>query len=118
MSRLLVVDDDDASRRLVAAIFKAEGHSVAEANDGKAGVAAAEALAPDLIVMGTRGHGPVRRALLGSVASRVMESALMDVLVVPEHERAGSPRISRMTRGMSRPAAGPSVAKDSRRSFL
>src|SRR4051812_11018540 len=51
MSRLLVVDDDDASRRLVAAIFKDSGHSIIEATDGKAAVALATSMAPDLIVM-------------------------------------------------------------------
>lgn len=38
---------------------------------------------PDLLIMGTRGHGPVRRALLGSVANELLSSAECDVLVVP-----------------------------------
>ncbi|WP_129781609.1 universal stress protein [Peristeroidobacter soli] len=37
---------------------------------------------PDLLVMGTSG-GRVRRALIGSVASQVMDAAACDVLVVP-----------------------------------
>jgi nucleotide-binding universal stress UspA family protein len=63
---------------------------------------AAGRLQPDLIIMGTRGHGPVRRALLGSVANTVMESAMTDVLVVPEQKP--------LTRGILQPAARLSAA--------
>jgi universal stress protein E len=38
---------------------------------------------PDLLVLGTRGHGWVRRALMGSVANRVLATATTDVLIVP-----------------------------------
>jgi nucleotide-binding universal stress UspA family protein len=37
----------------------------------------------DLLVLGSRGYGPVRRVLLGSVSTRVMRSADCPVLVVP-----------------------------------
>lgn len=37
----------------------------------------------DLLVVGSRGHGPVRRALLGGVSARVMRLAACPVLVVP-----------------------------------
>lgn len=39
---------------------------------------------PDLLVMGTRGHDRLRRALLGSVANQVLNSASSDVLIVPD----------------------------------
>lgn len=38
---------------------------------------------PDLLVLGTRGRGRLGRAVLGSVANRVLASARCDVLVVP-----------------------------------
>jgi nucleotide-binding universal stress UspA family protein len=43
----------------------------------------------DLLVMGSRGYGPVRRTLLGTVSGRVAEAAACPVMVVPrtgEHE--------------------------------
>ena len=46
-------------------------------------------LTPDLLVLGTRGRGRWRRALLGSVASRMLASAKSDVLVVPDHPPRG-----------------------------
>jgi hypothetical protein len=41
-------------------------------------------LKPDLVVLGTRGYGRFRRALLGSVAAEVMHTLQCDVLLVPE----------------------------------
>jgi hypothetical protein len=37
----------------------------------------------DLIVVGSHGHGAVRRFLLGSVADRVFKSSACPVMVVP-----------------------------------
>ena len=37
----------------------------------------------DLLVVGSRGYGPVRHALLGSVTSELMRTAACPVLVVP-----------------------------------
>jgi len=52
-------------------------------------VALAEELQADLIVMGSRGLGRVRRALMGSVSDSVVRHAHCPVLVVrPEKERA------------------------------
>ena len=38
---------------------------------------------PDLLVMGTRGDGRVRRAVLGSVANQLLKVAPCDILIVP-----------------------------------
>jgi nucleotide-binding universal stress UspA family protein len=52
-------------------------------------VALAEALHAGLIVMGSRGLGGVRRALMGSVSDSVVRHAHCPVLVVrPEKEQA------------------------------
>ena len=43
-----------------------------------------ESYAPDLMVIGTRGRGRVGRALLGSVANRLLHELSCDALFVPE----------------------------------
>jgi len=53
-----------------------EGHASDEI------VAAAEQAGADLIVMGTRGHGTFGRALVGSVATRVISESHVSVLLV------------------------------------
>jgi nucleotide-binding universal stress UspA family protein len=45
-----------------------------------------EAKELDLLVLGSRGYGPVRRVLLGSVSSKLVRSAPCPVLVVPRPE--------------------------------
>lgn len=47
--------------------------------------AAVEAIAADLIVMGTHGRRGIARALLGSVAARVLRASTVPVLTVPEY---------------------------------
>jgi len=75
-------------RGLDAAIAGLEGVTAsAEVLEGRASdrlVAASAAL--DLLVLGSRNYGPVRRALLGTVSGRVADEAACPVLVVP---RAG-----------------------------
>lgn len=46
---------------------------------------------PDLLVLGTRGHGRFRRALLGSTAHEALRTADCDVLLLPEASNAAPP---------------------------
>jgi hypothetical protein len=55
-------------------------------------------LNPDLLIVGTRGRGRWRRALLASVASRILSSAKSDVLVVPDHPARAKWRNARSER--------------------
>jgi nucleotide-binding universal stress UspA family protein len=47
---------------------------------------------PDLLVMGSHGGGRLRRAIVGSVASRVLHETACDVLIVPEGSFGASRR--------------------------
>ncbi len=57
---------------------------IVERRPAAAILGAIERLTPDLVVLGTRGHGRFRRALLGSVANDVLQAAQCDVLLVPQ----------------------------------
>lgn len=62
--------------------------------DARPGLAIRQALRevePDLLVLGTRGHGRFRRALLGSTAHEAMSKAECDVLLVPEMPGRSNP---------------------------
>ena len=50
MSRILVIEDEDASRANLRRFLRLEGYEVFEAADGRAGVEAARAQRPDLII--------------------------------------------------------------------
>jgi DNA-binding response OmpR family regulator len=63
---ILVVDDDENLRRLVAAYLEHEGYDVREAPDGETALRAVEQEPPDLVVLdlmlpGTDGHEVARR---------------------------------------------------------
>jgi universal stress protein E len=64
--------------------------SIVEARPATAILRAVDSLKPDLVVLGTRGHGRFRRALLGSVASEVLRAVNCDELLV--HDRGGAER--------------------------
>jgi PAS domain S-box-containing protein len=48
--RFLVVDDDDASRYLIASLLRGHGHEVVEARDGREGLEVARAQPVDLVI--------------------------------------------------------------------
>jgi nucleotide-binding universal stress UspA family protein len=64
----------------------------------------------DLIVMGRRGRGRLDRALMGSVAARVIGYAMNDILVVPESASVGWKRILVATDGSKQSGAAVSHA--------
>lgn len=51
MAKILVVDDEPSITNLVSAYLKAESHEVSVASDGNAGLKAARAFKPDLIIL-------------------------------------------------------------------
>lgn len=84
---LLGLRDDDARGRLDDAIGELDPRTRPEAvrrRGEPSSVLAEEATAGiDLLVVGSRGYGPLRRALLGSVSARLMRLAPCPVLVIP-----------------------------------
>jgi len=50
MARVLVIDDDPTILSLVAGILEADGHTIAQAKDGRAGLALFAKAAADLII--------------------------------------------------------------------
>ncbi len=57
MSRVLVVDDDQASARALQLHLRAEGHDTVVAHDAESGLTAASELAPDLVILDIRMPG-------------------------------------------------------------
>jgi DNA-binding response OmpR family regulator len=51
MPRILIVEDDEDVRALIAHKLRRAGHDVSEAGDGEQGLAAARAETPDLMVL-------------------------------------------------------------------
>jgi nucleotide-binding universal stress UspA family protein len=72
---LLNLESDDPSRYAIHIEQKPAAPGILQA---------IENFSPDLLVMGTRGGGRLRRALVGSVANRVLHETDCDVLIVPK----------------------------------
>jgi nucleotide-binding universal stress UspA family protein len=58
-------------------------------------------LKPDLLIVGTRGRGRWNRAVLGSIASRILSRARLDVLAVPDRFQAASEATRRIVSSAS-----------------
>ncbi|NJD56936.1 MAG: universal stress protein, partial [Nitrospirae bacterium] len=71
----------------------------------------------DLIVTGRRGHGSLERALVGSVAARVIGYAHKDVLVVPMNAEVGWDKILLATDGSKFSETAAEKAIDFARSY-
>lgn len=75
---------DEQVRRAERAGAKVAESHVEEGDPDREIVRLAEEIGAGLIVMGSRGHGSIRRALMGSVSDSVVKHAHCPVLVVRE----------------------------------
>jgi putative two-component system response regulator len=118
MANILIIDDEERNRRLFEVFVKADGHQVASAASGEAGLAAAATSAPDLILLDLMMPGrdgfevaralkanPVTQAIpiivissLDDVAShqRLVSSGIDDFIVKPIDRWELSQRIARV----------------------
>lgn len=87
MSRILVVDDDPDIRHLLGTYLKADGHAVEFAVNGIAGIGAALAAMPDLIVTDFQMPGMDGFALFNAVRANA-EKKVPVVMITAHHSRA------------------------------
>lgn len=88
MGRILIIDDDTDLSTLISAHLSHAGHSVSHAENGREGVAQAEASPPDLIILdinmpvmdGTK----VMKALRGTPAAANVPVIALSALSHPE----------------------------------
>ncbi|MHB1343427.1 MAG: response regulator [Thermoleophilia bacterium] len=76
--KILVVDDDDNVRRLVAAYLEREGYSVSQAADGHGAIRAVEQAPPDLLILDLMLPGPGGL----QVARRLKDSAGVPIIML------------------------------------
>ena len=72
----------DASLQVITEAGSNPAHAIADA---------AKAEGADVIIVGTRGHGPMVGLLLGSVAQRLLHIAHCPVLAVPDRDPVAQP---------------------------
>ena len=83
-ARILVVDDEDRNRRLLAAMLEAEGYSATEAADGAQALELARQSPPDLVLLdimmpGMDGY-EVARALKADAATQAIPVVMVTAL--------------------------------------
>ena len=71
MTKILVIDDEPSIINLVSAYLKPEGYEVYTAADGNAGLKAARAFKPDLIILDLMLPGMDGIELLSTPAPRI-----------------------------------------------
>lgn len=106
-NRVLLEEIEDEARELLRKLswrVKVAGGDVAGAHLGMGEVdleivACAKKRGVDLIVMGCRGRGGIRRAVGGSVSDAVIRNAPCPVLVVPSNELAQTPERAALLQG-------------------
>lgn len=84
------------------------GLVVAEGNPASTIMRTVRDIQPDLLVVGTRGDGRMRRAMLGSVANQLLKEAACDVLIVPHPLVASTTLKSKAMRRSRRKVEEPS----------
>ncbi|MEX2325587.1 MAG: response regulator, partial [Gemmatimonadaceae bacterium] len=94
MPSVLIVDDEPNIRRMVGALLSAEGYDVREADDGTAGLAAAEQEEPDVVLLDLLMPG----ALDGMATLTKLRETHPDIPVVMMSGRAGLGDAVRATR--------------------
>jgi nucleotide-binding universal stress UspA family protein len=109
--------DDDAHKRLEALAAEEEFRGVPVQPVVLIGAPPVEVAnyvdtqGADLMVVGTHGHGPVRRFLLGSVAERLIRMARCPVLAVPHESLRGKPAAAHEASMASAAAGGASATE-------
>ena len=76
MAKILVVDNDPRNLRLAVAALEQAGHEVLSAPDGAAGIEAAQAHAPDLVLMDVQMPGLDGVAVLRRLRAEPRTAAL------------------------------------------
>ncbi|MCP4036062.1 MAG: universal stress protein [bacterium] len=88
---------DDARKTIVDKGISTVTTEIADAGEADQAIAdAVRAKNADLVVMGSHGHGGIKRAFLGSVAERTLRSAGCPVMVVKEEAKKADEPISKI----------------------